>query len=171
MGPSGAGKDSVLRYARDRVQPGDRLAFSHRYITRASDPSEDFVPLGAVEFELRRDAGLFAFDWEAHGNRYGVGAEIHLWRGAGLSVVVSGSREHFKSLSPPPGTVPILVTASIDVRTRRLLDRARESAGEVRTRLQRENFGMSEPAALVVDNSGPLERAGERLLAILRGVS
>ena len=50
-----------------------------------------------AEFELRHAWGLFAFHWQAHGNHYAIGGEVHLWRQAGVTVVVSGSREHFKT--------------------------------------------------------------------------
>ena len=79
MGPSGAGKDSVLRYARERLA-GSGVLFAHRYITRppvAGD--ENFVSLDPAEFAARRARGLFAFDWEAHGCLYGIGLEIEAW--------------------------------------------------------------------------------------------
>ena len=41
--------------------------------------------LSRAEFALRRAHGLFAFHWQAHGNDYGIGREIHAWRAAGLS--------------------------------------------------------------------------------------
>jgi ribose 1,5-bisphosphokinase len=60
MGPSGAGKDSVLRGARAQLEPADRIVFAHRYITRAPEPSENHIALSPEEFALRDEAGLFA---------------------------------------------------------------------------------------------------------------
>ena len=37
MGPSGAGKDSVLTRARGLLPDDAPVAFAHRYITRSSD--------------------------------------------------------------------------------------------------------------------------------------
>ncbi len=96
MGPSGAGKDSVLSRARALLPPEAPVVFAHRYITRPADTGgENHVAVTRAEFAMRRAHGLFAYHWGAHGNDYGVGREIHDWRAAGLTVVVSGSRDHF----------------------------------------------------------------------------
>jgi ribose 1,5-bisphosphokinase len=94
MGPSGAGKDSVLARARFLLPPQAPIVFAHRYITRPAEAGgENHVALSAAEFTLRRDHGLFAYHWRAHGNEYGIGSEIQAWRRVGLTVVISGSRE------------------------------------------------------------------------------
>jgi ribose 1,5-bisphosphokinase len=93
MGPSGAGKDSVMNRGRALLPATAPVFFAHRYITRPADiGGENHIALTEAEFRLRRDHGLFAFDWEAHGNRYAIGSEIQTWRTAGLTVVVSGPR-------------------------------------------------------------------------------
>lgn len=68
VGPSGAGKDTLLRaLARDpAAAPGLRVA--RRYITReprADD--EDHIELSADEFTRRERAGEFLFLWQSHG--------------------------------------------------------------------------------------------------------
>src|SRR5260221_12325862 len=106
MGPSGAGKDSVLQFARAALSADERFAFAHRYITRPPDAGgENHVSLSEPEFETRRVAGLFTFHWHAHGFRYGIGIEIEAWRRAGFLVVVSGSRQHFRTLAPNAASV------------------------------------------------------------------
>jgi ribose 1,5-bisphosphokinase PhnN len=72
------------------------------------------VALSDAEFDARRAAGLFAFDWAAHGFRYAIGAEIDLWRKAGLVVVVSGSREHYAGFDPRPAGATFCAAASIN---------------------------------------------------------
>lgn len=51
IGASGAGKDSLIAYAR-RVLNGDEgVLFAHRYITRLLDGnSENFIALSTAEF-------------------------------------------------------------------------------------------------------------------------
>jgi hypothetical protein len=52
MGPSGAGKDSLLGFAREKV-PGEPVVFAHRYITRPTGNGENHIALTPEEFEAR----------------------------------------------------------------------------------------------------------------------
>ena len=174
MGPSGAGKDSVLNRARAMLSADLPILFAHRYITRPADTGgENHVALSRTEFALRRTHGLFAFHWHAHGNDYGIGHEIHAWRRAGLAVVVSGSREHFRTMSGiDEATVPVLITAPAQRLKERLLKRGREDAIAADERLRR---GLADDldvaSAVTIVNDGALEEAAEalvRLLATLR---
>jgi ribose 1,5-bisphosphokinase len=174
MGPSGVGKDSLLRFAREALAPGERIAFAHRYITRPADSlGENHVALSAAEFETRVAAGLFAFHWAANGWRYGIGSEITAWQHAGFVVVVSGSRGHFLSLQPqPPGLIPVLVTTAHDALRRRLVARGRESGAVIAARLARADaYAVDDPHLVTIDNSGPLEEGGAKLLALLRNLA
>src|SRR5258708_20519943 len=113
MGPWGAGKEAVLHFDGEAIGPDHRVAFAHRYITRPTDPGgENHVALSPAEFGTRRAAGLFAFDWQAHGISYGIGVEIEAWRKAGLVVGVNGTRWPFPTLDPTAlGIVPGLIPA------------------------------------------------------------
>jgi ribose 1,5-bisphosphokinase len=171
MGPSGVGKDSLLRYARSELAAGERIAFAHRYITRAPESvGENHVALSLAEFETRAAAGLFLFRWAANGFHYGIGVEVTAWQQAGFVVVVSGSRDHFISLKPRPAEiVPVLVVAGHDALRRRLVARGRESSAAIAARLARaEAYVIDDPNLVTIDNSGPLEEAGARFLALLR---
>jgi ribose 1,5-bisphosphokinase len=170
MGASGAGKDTLLRYARERLE-GEAVAFAHRYITRppvAGD--ENHIALTLAEFHTRRAHGLFAMDWEAHGLFYAIGREIELWREAGLLVVVSGSRAHFEqALAKSRAVLPVMIACAPDILARRLAQRGRESEAAIAERLRRDpSPALSHPALVTIDNSGAVEEAGERLVAVLR---
>jgi ribose 1,5-bisphosphokinase len=169
MGASGAGKDSVLRGARDALTGDDRIIIAHRYITRPADAGgENHVSLTLAEFTCRRDAGLFAFHWSAHGRHYGIGIEIDAWRRAGFTVIVSGSRAHFATLDPDDDILPVVIAARPDILARRLAERGRETAPEIMARLQREP-PVDHPAAVTIDNSGPLTAAVQVFLVAVRG--
>jgi ribose 1,5-bisphosphokinase len=174
MGPSGAGKDSVLDRARAMLSIDAPVAFAHRYITRPADVGgENHVALSRAEFALRRAAGLFAFHWHAHGNDYGIGREIDIWRAAGLAVVVSGSREHYEKIAgSDPGLHPVLITAAVDTLRQRLAKRGRENAVSAASRLARSDAHTVTDSRLVtIVNDGTLDAAAEafvRLLATLR---
>lgn len=167
MGPSGAGKDTLLKHARARLA-GSPILFAHRYITRtpiAGD--ENFISLSEREFEARLD--LFAFHWAAHGNRYGIGIEVERWRERGRTVVISGSREHFvRDLTGRPDVLPVLVTAPAAILAARLAARGREDGQVAALRLWRSNTIETEHPRLVrIENTGTPAKAGDRLAAVI----
>jgi ribose 1,5-bisphosphokinase len=173
VGASGAGKDSLIQYARDALDDGHAVVFAHRYITRpASARGENHVALTVQEFGLRKRCGLFALDWESHGFSYALGIEIDEWMSKGLTVVVNGSRSHIPiARARYPDLVVIWVTASHRSRAERLNQRGRESDAEIAARLARIAHVDVEVArsALHIRNDGPLEAAGTRLVALLAG--
>jgi ribose 1,5-bisphosphokinase len=170
MGPSGAGKDSVLNRARLLLAADAPVIFAHRYITRpAAAGGENHVELSPAEFGLRRTHGLFAFHWQAHGNEYGIGREIYSWRRAGLTVVVSGSREHFQQLGGvDDNTHPVLITASAQRLAERLAIRAREDADSAAERLQRsEAYDVTDRRLVTIVNDGALDEAAANFVSLL----
>jgi ribose 1,5-bisphosphokinase len=172
MGPSGAGKDSVLDYARATLAPSDRVVFAHRYITRpAGAGGENHIALTHAEFEARKIAGLFAFDWQAHETFYGIGTEVHSWQRAGMTVVINGSRKHYSGLKSAASIVPVIITAPIDILMQRLAGRGRENEAQILARLQREAIAPTGAATVVIDNSGLLEVAGRRFLDLVRSLA
>lgn len=172
LGPSGAGKDTLIDHARRALAGGDaRVVFAHRYITRPADAGgEAHVALSDAEFALRDAAGVFALTWRSHGLCYGIGREIDLWMQAGLTVVVNGSRGHLpRAAERYPDLVPVAVRVGLDELRRRLVARGRETPEQIRDRLARAAaFDVAHRNLATLDNSGPPEDGGERLVALLR---
>ncbi|HEX7816186.1 hypothetical protein [Dyella sp.] len=113
MGPSEAGKDSVLGWVREHGVPLG-VVCAHRYITGAvpmdMDPSR--VPLSEQEFARRESRGLFVLTWKAHGHRFGIGREIEHWMNRGADVLVNGSRAAFgEALRRFPSLQPVMLVA------------------------------------------------------------
>ena len=170
MGPSGAGKDSVLGRARALLPHDAPVAFAHRYITRPDDSGgENHIALTREEFATRRAYGLFAYHWTAHGNDYAVGREIHDWRAVGLTVVVSGSRDHFLRTGGLDSlALPVLITAPAERLKERLAGRGRESAIEAAKRLQRADaYEVDDPRLLTIVNEGSLDEAACSFVRLL----
>ena len=169
IGPSGAGKDSVMAWARAASDPG-RIAFAHRYITRpALADAENHIALSPAEFAARRRAGWFALDWESHGLSYGIGCEIDRWRADGVAVLVSGSRAYFaEAAARYPEICPVLITAPEDIRRARLRKRNREAGQALAERLE-DHIEVLHPRMVRIENSGAVAEAGEALAALLRG--
>lgn len=170
MGPSGAGKTRVIEYARKKIDGSLPILFAHRYITRPLGKDlENYIALSQAEFALRKARNLLAFDWDAYGFNYGVGIEIKSWLASGLAVVIDGSRAHFSRHDREiAGVVPVLITAGRDELRRRLTARDRENVEAIEQRLERaDKFVPADLSLVTLDNSGPVERAGEAFAAIL----
>jgi ribose 1,5-bisphosphokinase len=171
MGPSGAGKDSLLLAAREPLQArGCRIA--RRVITRSADAvGEDALAVTEAEFERLRRNGAFALDWQANGLHYGISRQIDDWLAAGEDVLVNGSRGYLaEARKRYPQLRPVLLTVALPVLRQRLLARGRESIEEIEARLARnEQFrsAAEQGEALILDNSGPLEQTVQRLLQLI----
>ena len=173
MGPSGAGKDTLLRYARARLA-GESVVFAHRYITREDSGGENHVALTEPEFEARSQRGLFALQWRSHALRYGVGVEIGQWMALGCTVVVNGSRAYAaQAFERYARTTLVHIEAAQHVLAARLASRARETPEQVAARLaRRAPFEVPPGAAFSrIDNSGHLEEAGEAFVEVVRRVA
>lgn len=170
MGPSGAGKDSILGRARALLPPDAPVVFAHRYITRPADSGgENHIAVTRAEFAMRRAYGLFAYHWHAHGNDYAVGREIHDWRAAGLTVVVSGSRDHFLRTGGLDSQArPVLINAPAERLRERLAGRGRESAIEATERLDRADaYEIGDPRLVTILNDGALDEAAASFVRLL----
>lgn len=168
MGPSGAGKDTVLRLARPLC--GLDVLFARRTITRAPVPGdEDFEPVDAAEFERRLAAGDFAMHWRAHGFRYGIGFEVDALVAHGGIAVVSGSRAHFAAeVAARDDVLPILVTARAPLLAARLASRGREDRAAIERRRKRgESVTVVDWRLLTIVNDGSPDEAARRLAAAI----
>jgi phosphonate metabolism protein PhnN/1,5-bisphosphokinase (PRPP-forming) len=173
VGPSGAGKDSLLDWMRQRLPAGSSVRLARRTITRpATAGGEDHRAATNEQFHEALARGEFAMHWRANGLRYGVGREIELWLAAGETVVVNGSREYLPVAHARfPQLEAVHVVASADALKSRLIRRGRERAQETSSRLTR-NAALGDAvqsAALVLENDGPIEVAGTRLAAFVAG--
>lgn len=177
VGPSGAGKDSVIGFAAQRFASRADVDFVRRVITRPSDAGgEDHESVSADEFDERLATGDFAVAWQAHGLKYGVPREALDRVRAGRVVIANGSRgaiAQFRQVFPK--VVVVNITASPEALAQRLVARGRESEADILKRLQRQAPDILDDAGVTtIDNSGPLDIAGSRfvgLVAELQGIA
>jgi ribose 1,5-bisphosphokinase len=173
IGASGAGKDSLMNYARTRIDGSRAVIFAHRYITRHPDHGgENHIYITPQEFQIRRDAGLFAMDWESHGQYYGIGREIDDWLGRGFHVVVNGSRQYLREAHQKYSRLKvILVEASPETIRKRLENRGREGSPDIEKRISRSgeigNAWENGAEIIRIQNDGLLEEAGEELVRLI----
>lgn len=171
VGPSGAGKDSLLAWARDNLPAGLEVRFARRTITRPADAAgENHVAVTDAQFEERLARGAFALHWRANGHRYGVGSEIAPWIAAGATVVVNGSREHIPEVRRSfPAVEVVHIAAPVRLLRERLVVRAREDQSQALARMARNDgtFSRVEAPALEILNDGAVEPAARKLLRFL----
>ncbi|MDH4450883.1 MAG: phosphonate metabolism protein/1,5-bisphosphokinase (PRPP-forming) PhnN [Rhodoferax sp.] len=167
LGPSGAGKDSVLEWLKSRLPPGAAVHFARRCITRAAHPgAEQHEPLSPAVFATERAANAFGLCWSANGLDYGVRhAELQGPPGTQW-VFVTGSRAYLsQAIARVPGLVVLHVTAAPEVLLQRLVARGRESAVSIQARLERTPPLERPPGTTVLEihNNGSLQDAGRQL--------
>ena len=170
VGPSGAGKDTLLEASRAILAGEDRVRFVRRVITRAIDPAgERHEPISEADFVKRQSAGGFALSWRAHGLQYGIPADIAIDLEAGRVVVANVSRAMVAEAAARFDTRVIEVTAPADVLARRLAARGREDAVDVARRLSRAiELPVPVPRDVIV-NDGTVEQGARKMAALLRG--
>jgi phosphonate metabolism protein PhnN/1,5-bisphosphokinase (PRPP-forming) len=174
VGPSGAGKDTLIGAAKGALAEDHRFAFPRRVVTRqAMVELEDHDTIDTAEFGRQKLRGAYALDWEAHGLCYGVPAAIDAAMVAGRVVVVNTSRKVIeRAIEKYPNCHVLVVTAEPDVRARRLAGRGRESAADVEARLAREGAPVPDGVnAVMIDNSGALEDGVGRFIGALKAIA
>ncbi len=113
VGPSGAGKDSVMGFAARHFAERPDILFVRRVITRPSDAgSEVHESVSDAEFEEMRRSGIFAVFWRAHGLSYGIPAEISEKVAAGMTAIVNGSRAALPAIRQAFGKIAVVVITS-----------------------------------------------------------
>lgn len=169
VGPSGAGKDTLLRLAQAACADDHDIVFPRRVVTRASSADEDNIALSPDEFARARDHGDFAVHWDAHGHSYALPLEINDDIRAGRAVVVNVSRTVIAALRGTYANVVVVaITAPPDVLAQRLAARARHSDGNIADRLARSVDDASANADVTILNAGSAEYHSRHLLRVIR---
>lgn len=172
IGPSGAGKDSLLEWLRVRLPPDAPLHFARRTLTRVAQVSgERHESVDEVTFARLVAQRAFALAWQANGTRYGIRrSELDpLWRGQW--VLVNGSRGYLsEALEHFPRLRVVHVTARVTILRQRLLARGREDDRQIGERIARASAFTLPAGTLEVRNDRDLEGAGQQLLSLLQGL-
>jgi phosphonate metabolism protein PhnN/1,5-bisphosphokinase (PRPP-forming) len=167
VGPSGAGKDTLMEAARARLAGDARFLFARRCITRPAEAGgEDHDAMTPAAFEAARQAGAFGLCWDAHGLSYGIRAET-LEQARDRVVIANLSRTVLEIAAAHWPLRVLLITAPPEVLAARLAARGREEEGDIAAR-------MARPAALprglqveTVMNDASVEEGVARVLAAL----
>ncbi|MEX6508264.1 phosphonate metabolism protein/1,5-bisphosphokinase (PRPP-forming) PhnN [Jiella sp. M17.18] len=139
VGPSGAGKDTLIRLAAERLPQDGSVLVARRVVTRpALAAVEDHDVMSPEAFAAAKAAGAFCLSWEAHGLCYGLPAALAAHVAASGTVIANLSRRTLDQAAerfPRLGVVE--VTAPRAVLLSRIAARGRESREEIAARLDR----------------------------------
>jgi phosphonate metabolism protein PhnN/1,5-bisphosphokinase (PRPP-forming) len=174
VGPSGAGKDTLISAAMAELAGDPRFSFPRRTVTRAAQAAiEDHDSIGLAEFQQQKLRGAYALDWEAHGLSYGIPAAIDATLAAGRIVVANVSRRVIAhAIETYPKVAVIAVGAAPEILAARLAARGREDGEQVASRLRRPAPGLPAGTPIIeVDNSGRLDDGVRAFLEALRRVA
>ena len=171
VGPSGAGKDTLIRGAHAACAGDASVVFPRRVVTRPSAAAEDHDTLDPLSFNRALANGAFALSWDAHGNRYGIPVSIDDDIRCGRTVVCNVSRSIIDFARRRYAAIAVvLVTAPPAVLQERLAARGRASDGDIDARVARsaELDRGCRPDA-VIRNVGRPEDGTRRLVNLIRG--
>jgi ribose 1,5-bisphosphokinase len=169
VGPSGAGKDTLIRGARAACADDPAVVFPRRTVTRQSTLWEDHDTMPAEDFCHAVAAGRFALWWDAHGHSYGIPASVDDDIRQSRCVVCNVSRTiiGFARIRYASVTV-VQVTAPPHVLAARLADRQRPSDGNLDARVARSPGGHDVEPDVVIHNAGRPEVGVRRMLNVIR---
>ena len=168
VGPSGAGKDSLLAWLRLNMPAQFNLHFAQRSITRAVQADGEVHESIDVEtFRLLRESNAFALHWTANGLHYGVRHAELLPLQHDRWVIVNGSRAYFaQAQSKFPELRVLNISASKETLRQRLEARGRETPDAIESRIERAvSLSVSPQTSFIeICNNGRLDAAGRRLI-------
>ncbi|TCT02591.1 phosphonate metabolism protein/1,5-bisphosphokinase (PRPP-forming) PhnN [Aquabacter spiritensis] len=165
VGPSGAGKDTLIDGARAHLADRADIRFARRLVTRAPGAGEAHGTLTPDAFAAQR--ATFALHWDAHGLSYALGPEVVAWLAAGDTVVANGSRATLPAARQRFAMLQIVhVTAPPEVLAQRIAARGRETGGDVAARLAR-TPPLDAPPQFEIENVGTAAEGSAQLAAFI----
>lgn len=160
VGPSGAGKDSLIEGYKAKVAGHSMLMFVRRLITRPAEAGhEDHEAISYTELEKKIENGDVALSWGAHNLLYALPKSVDSHIASGGVAIANGSRRIIPhALAKYHHTLVIHITAPVEVLAHRLAQRGRETEEDIANRLRRAEmtFG-STPNVTTIENVGSLD--------------
>jgi ribose 1,5-bisphosphokinase len=170
VGPSGAGKDTLLRFAKAACVDNGNIVFPRRVITREASASEDNEEVSAGTFQDALARNEYAIHWEAHGHCYALPRAIDDDIRAGRTVVVNVSRTVIAAMRRFYADIVVVsITAPPNVLAERLAMRGRGSDGRIEHRLHRTVEDAAAAPDFTIINTGSAEYHGRRFVRIIKG--
>jgi len=168
VGPSGAGKDTLIGMVQERCSGRTDAVFPIRTVTREASQHENNRCVTPEAFAQEAASGAFALWWQAHGHGYGIPKTIDEDLRAGRAVVANVSRGVIGEARARYANVKVVnITAPADVLAERLAARNRSSDGSLAARLGRVSGDKDFQPDVVIENVGGAETGAAKLLAVI----
>ena len=170
VGPSGAGKDTLLGLAKAACAEDAAIVFARRVVTREPSASEDNEQVSHEAFRQAIAQDAYAMHWEAHGHGYGLRRTIDDDIHAGRTVIANVSRTVIAAMRRAYAEVVVVsITAPPQVLAERLAMRARGSDGKLEQRLGRTVDEKAAAPDVTIVNVGTAEYHARQLVRIIKG--
>ena len=170
VGPSGAGKDTLIGLPRAACADDRGIVFPRRVVTREATAFEDNEQVSFDVFRQARGRGEFAIHWEAHGHCYALPRAIDDDIRAGRTVVANVSRTVIEAMRRGYADVTVVsISAPPEILAERLAARARSSDGKITDRLSRAVDDAAAAPDVTIANVGSVEDHASQLIRIIRG--
>ena len=170
VGPSGAGKDTLLGLAKAACADDPNIIFPRRVITRQASVSEDNEEVSAEAFRHALARGEYAMHWEAHGHCYALPRAIDDEIRAGRTVIANVSRTVIAAMRCAYANVVVIsITAPPHVLAERIAARSRSSDGKIEHRLGRTVEDASAAPDVTIVNVGSVEYHARQLVRLIKG--
>ena len=170
VGPSGAGKDTLLGLARAACADDRNIVFPRRVITRETSASEENEEVSIGTFQEALTRGEFAMHWEAHGHRYALSRAIDDEIRIGRTIVANVSRTVIGAMCRAYADVVVVsITAPPNVLAERIALRARSSDGKLESRLGRVVEDASAAPDVTIVNISSAEYHARQLVRAIKG--
>lgn len=170
VGPSGAGKDSLIDAARQQFAADPRFVFPRRIVSRPASAAEDNLEQDAAAMARQAAAGEFALYWQAHGLSYAIPGEIGAALAQDAVVICNVSRTIVPEARQRYRCFVIEIRAAPEVLAARLAGRMRASDGDVGQRLGR-SAAITVLADAVCHNDGALAVSARAFCALLARIA
>jgi ribose 1,5-bisphosphokinase len=170
VGPSGAGKDTLLSLAKAACAEDRNIVFPRRVITREASASEQNEEVSLDAFRQALSRGEYAVHWEAHGHCYALRRGIDDELRAGRTVIANVSRTVIGAMRRTYADVVVVsITAPPQVLAERLAMRRRSSDGKIESRLGRTVDEASAAPDVTIINTGSAEYHARQFVRIIKG--
>jgi ribose 1,5-bisphosphokinase len=170
VGPSGAGKDTLLGLAKAACADDRNIVFPRRMITREASASEENEEVSIGTFQEALTRGEYAMHWEAHGHCYALSLAIDDEIRAARTIVANVSRTVIGAMRRAYADVVVVsITAPPNVLAERIAMRARGSDGKLESRLGRVVEDASAAPDVTIVNISSAEYHARQLVRVIKG--